>query len=228
MSRPHEAVPNHSRDETDTEVAEARGVGRERAALARALARRSHEALDFLVGNAPIAVLTAALEAPTATGGIARLGSALAGVDAGLPAADPETAAIARAAQQKAETLASTRTLSTADVAQVLGVSAQAVTKRRLAGRLLALPTAGGDYRYPAFQFTEEGSHRRPIVVGFEDALRALRDGGVESPWVQLQVLTTSTDALGGRSVADCLRSGDDDARAAAVYVAARYGDHGA
>lgn len=205
------------------------GVSRERAALARTLARRSHDAVDRLVELAPVALLEEALEAPTGIGGVARLVSGLADVDVSFTAVDPEAGAVARAAQHKTALLERTPTFSTAEAAAALGVRPNSVTKRRLAGKLLALPVAGGDYRYPAFQFTgapgTEAGSDNGVLPGFVDVLQAIP---VSNPWVRTQVLTTPVDALDGRTLLDLVRTGRPEDLAEAVEAAARYGEHGA
>src|SRR5688572_10117390 len=67
--------------------------------------------------------------------------------------------------------------LTTERVAALLGLSRQAVDKRRRAGRLLALVTGRRGYLYPAWQFGREGP-----LPGQEEILGAF-DGA--DPWVQ-------------------------------------------
>lgn len=70
------------------------------------------------------------------------------------------------------------------EVAAHLGISRQAVNKRRIAGTLLAVE-AGDCFLYPRFQFTEDG-----VLEGLPAVLQAI---DTESGWMKLQVLFTYT-----------------------------------
>jgi hypothetical protein len=83
-------------------------------------------------------------------------------------------------------------------VAAHLGISRQAVDKRRRAGKLLAIEEQKGTFAYPLIQFTDDG-----ILPGLEEALAAFR---VESPWERLAALVNPAPALAGASLADVLR----------------------
>lgn len=195
-------------------------VGRERAALARTLARRSHDAVDQLIHFAPVSLLEEALEAPSAYGGIAQLVSGLAEMGVDLSRVDPEAAAVARAALYKRELLERTPTFTTKQVAELLDVTPQAVTKRRRAGRLLALSTASGDCRYPVLQFGPDG-----LLPGFVEVLDAFE---AENPWVRLELLTVPVEELGGSTLVDLIRTGRPQELAIAVGIAHRHGEHAA
>ena len=106
--------------------------------------------------------------------------------------------------------------LSAAQVAEALGISRQAVDKRRSRGTLLAVPTGSGDYLYPACQLTPDG-----VIPGFENLLAAFK---VEGPWTRLSLLLASSPALGGKSVLEALRDGEAE-KAAAVVAA--FGEQG-
>jgi hypothetical protein len=84
-------------------------------------------------------------------------------------------------------------------VARHLGISRQAVDKRRRAGRLLAFESGGGAFAYPRCQFTSEG-----VLPGLGAALAAFE---VENPWERLSALVSPSPALSGKSVVDVLRS---------------------
>ena len=85
-------------------------------------------------------------------------------------------------------------------VSTALGITRQAVDKRRLRRALLAVPNGSGDYVYPACQFTADG-----VIPGLEDVLRAFR---IRSPWTQLSALLAPAPALGGKSILETLKSG--------------------
>jgi len=61
--------------------------------------------------------------------------------------------------------------MSSSAVAEHLGISRQAVDKRRRSGRLLAVTAGKRGYVYPAWQFTEDG-----VLPGFEEVLADLSD----------------------------------------------------
>ena len=84
-------------------------------------------------------------------------------------------------------------------VARHLGISRQAVDKRRRAGKLLAFESSGGAFAYPRCQFTSEG-----VLPGLEEALAAFE---VENPWERLTALVSPSPALSGKSVVDVLGS---------------------
>lgn len=195
---------------------------RERAAVAGPLLERLAHAVSMLLAEAPLDVLQQASAAPTGAGSLAELVSNLPDASPRLAAADPEAAAVARAAVLKRQILESVPTFSTEEVAGILGITTEGVRKRRLAGRLLALPS-GSDFRYPAWQFTPtEGEGGSALLPGLEEVLAAMP---VESPWVRFDLLTMPTTDGDGRNVLDLLRAGELDR---AIATVAGYGEHGA
>lgn len=80
-------------------------------------------------------------------------------------------------------------TLSTQEVADHLEISAQAVNKQRLAGKLLAVPDPQGHFRFPAFQFTNP-----QVRQHLQEVLRRLDEG---SPFVKLNWLVNLDARLG-------------------------------
>jgi|GEM_PF-1468214 hypothetical protein len=195
---------------------------REKQALATPLLKRMVSALSELVAEAPLAVLQRAAEAPSGAGSAASLVAHLSVASPRLAAADPEAAAVARAAEFKQSVLDSMPTFSTAEVATLLGISAEAVRKRRVAGKLLAVPQAS-DWRFPAWQFpSPSSSSRHGTIPGLERLLAALP---MQNPWAQLDLLTAPLDGYGARSIVGLLEAGAADE---AVAMVAAYGDHGA
>ena len=188
---------------------------REREAVAEPLLARTIEALRRLLASAPLDVLQAASAAPTGAGSLATLVSHLPEISPALAEADPEAAAVARAAEVKRSLFARTPTHGTPEVARLLGLTPEGVRKRRLAGRLLALEHAG-DWRFPAWQFTPTG-----VLEGLEPALAAIP---VANPWVRLELLTAPLADHGNRSALDLLRAGAVDDAVAAL---ATYGEAG-
>ena len=81
--------------------------------------------------------------------------------------------------------------LSASDVAKLLGISRQAVDKRRRAGQLLAVELPKRGLLYPGWQFGEGAS----TLPGFTEVLEALR---AHDPWSQARFFITGNDRLGG------------------------------
>ncbi len=107
-------------------------------------------------------------------------------------------------------------TLSSEQLAQVLGLSRQAVDKRRQAGKLIAIPRGQHRFVYPACQLAEQGG----TLPGLEEMLSELgdRDG-----WMQLS-LSPNID-LDSDSPLDVLRAGKVEA---VLEAAVRFGEQGA
>jgi hypothetical protein len=198
------------------------GLPRERQAVAAPLLKRMLEALKQLVSEAPLELLQQAAAAPSGVGSTATLVAHLPAASPRLAAGDPEAAAVARAAQVKQSLLESVATYSTLEVADLLGISSEAIRKRRLAGKLLALPFAG-DWRFPAWQFTSPASGKgHGTLVGLEQVLAALP---TKSPWVRLELLTTTLDGESSSTIVGMLQAGDVEE---AIQIVASYGEHGA
>lgn len=111
-------------------------------------------------------------------------------------------------------------TLSAEQVGERLGMSRQAVDKRRVGGRLLAVEHGPRGYRYPAWQVADGA-----VIDGLEDALAAL---GPRDPWSALLYFVTPSDALGGQTPRAALERGGRAAVAAVVRAAVGWMDHGA
>jgi hypothetical protein len=104
--------------------------------------------------------------------------------------------------------------LRSEEVAQLLGVSRQAVDKRRIKGQLLAVSLGKRGYLYPLWQFRDDG-----ILVGFDRVLTALAKF---DPWTQLMFMRTGDRRLCDRTPLESLIAGDIDA---VVSAAACYGE---
>lgn len=101
--------------------------------------------------------------------------------------------------------------------AAILGVTRQAIDRRRKAGHLLGLTLGRRGYVYPLWQFVEGG-----VLPGMDKALDALSEYG---PWFQAAWLLRPNARLADRTPLSVLRGGD----VAAVVAAARaYGEGGA
>jgi hypothetical protein len=193
-------------------------AGSARQALARAFLKRSVKMLERVTSSASSEALEFALAAPTDAGGVASLLSDLAPLDMDLSPVEPFLEAMARGVAIKRELLTGAGGgLSSSQVARALGITRQAVDKRRSRGALLAVPNGSGEYVYPACQFTSEGA-----IPGMEEVLRAFR---VSNPWTRLSLLVAPAPALGGRTILDALKSG---AIEKATAVAESFGDQAA
>lgn len=192
--------------------------GEDRLALEEAILTRLARILGQAIAQAPTATLAAAASAPTdlsaASAFLAEMAPAIA-----TEQDDPLASALLRGVQLKEELLqAAGGTSSAQEVAQLLGVTRQAIDKRRRTGALLAVDSASGDWRYPLAQFQADG---RPLE-GLERVLRAFT---VSSPWMQLDILTAIDPELGDRSAFEALRAGEIED---VVRLVSAFGEHGA
>jgi hypothetical protein len=186
-----------------------------RQALAQAFLTRSVKMLERVSSSASSAVLRSALASPTDVGGVTSLLSDLAPLAVDLSEVDPFVEAMSRGAAVKRELLAGAGGgLTSSQVAASLGITRQAVDKRRSRGALLAVPNGSGEYVYPACQFTSDG-----VIPGLESVLRAFR---IQSPWTRLSAMVAPTSALAGRTILQTLKSGMTER---AVDIAASFGD---
>src|SRR5229473_5086924 len=187
-------------------------------ALAQAFLKRSMKMLERVSSTASSEALQSALSSPTDVGGVASLLSDLAPLGVDLSAVDPFTELMARGAAIKQELLTSGGGgLTSSQVSSALGITRQAVDKRRIRNALLAVPNGSGEYLYPACQFTSTG-----VIPGLEEVLRAFQ---IRSPWTQLSALLAPAPALGGRTILEALKSG---AIERALAIAASFGEQAA
>lgn len=91
--------------------------------------------------------------------------------------------------------------LSSSEAAERLGVSRQAVDKRRKEGKLLAVELDKKGYFYPYWQFG---------LAGFEMILRDLGDKSSDK-WEQMSFFVNPSDLLKGRTPLEVLRHGKKD-----------------
>jgi hypothetical protein len=135
-----------------------------------------------------------------------------------LMADDPLLAAKIRGVKRKKQMLEiSGGALSSEQAAEVLGISRQAVDKRRSSNQLLALTQGRRGYSYPSFQF-EDGK----TIRGLEETLAQLKS---LDPWMQMVFFTSPNERLGGKTPIESLQNGlvEEVAR-----VASGYGEQGA
>jgi len=133
-------------------------------------------------------------------------------------AEDPLAAAKFRGLERKRQLLeAAGGALSAQGVAELLGITRQAVDKRRAQNQLVALTQGRRGYIYPWFQF-EDGK----TLPGLEEVLQELK---AFDPWMQLAFFVNSNDRLSGRTPAAALRA---DNQSDVLRAARSYGEHGA
>jgi hypothetical protein len=107
--------------------------------------------------------------------------------------------------------------IKTEAVAEILGISRQAVDKRRSAGKLIGLSRGKHAYLYPIWQFKE-----RSLIEGLEQILVELQD---YDPWMQVVFMLEPSLRLEGKTPLEALNSKQLDR----VLSAARaFGEHGA
>lgn len=188
----------------------------ERRTLAEVFVRRLVPLLQHVVAHAGADALRQALAAPTDVGTLARILTEVA-AQPSVQSLDPLAEAFARGAQMQQEMLDQVGgAWSAQQVASHLGVSRQAVDKRRKRGTLLAVESSGG-YAFPACQFTEGG-----VLPGLPEVLQS-----IDSPngWTKLSLLLSGTQRGREQTVVDALRNGElEDA----LHAARTWGTHGA
>jgi len=184
-------------------------------ALRTAFAERYRGVVEHLACNADAATLSRALSEVDPFSG---LSIALERATTMTPPRDPLAAARARGVGAREELIRQAGgLLRVSEAARELGgVSTQAVQARRARGTILAVQVSGGEWRYPACQFTDEG-----LLPGLDLFLDAFHEVG---RWTKLTVLLAPSTRYGGKSALDLLRQGDI---AAARSIAATYGEQG-
>jgi hypothetical protein len=169
-----------------------------------AFLRRATSALERISANVPAKDLADALSAPTDAGSLAQLLSRSDMVGAAINDLDPLVPALARNVEHRQNLVERAGgTVSAEDAGRMLGISRQAVDKRRRAGTLLAV-REGSDWRYPLCQF-DQGE----VIAGISDVVR---DFAAAGPWIALDFLLAADTALGGRTALQALRDGDREA----------------
>jgi hypothetical protein len=139
----------------------------------------------------------------------------------GVEAGEPLAASYARSAERKRRVIERAGgVVGATEVGAMLGISRQAVDKRRGEGKLLAIKSPSGDYRYPSAQFTADGV----VVPRLREWLAAC---GWRNEWMQLQLLIGKPATLGGHTVCEALASGDVRLVEEALRVARTAGEQG-
>ncbi|TAX48409.1 DNA-binding protein (plasmid) [Rhizobium leguminosarum] len=169
-----------------------------------AFLRRATSALERISANVSAKDLADALSAPTDAGSLAQLLSRSDMVGAAINDLDPLVPALARNVEHRQNLIERAGgTMSAEDAGRILGISRQAVDKRRRAGTLLAV-REGSDWRYPLCQL-DQGE----VIEGISDVVRGFAAAG---PWIALDFLLAPDTVLGGRTPLQALRDGDREA----------------
>ena len=100
--------------------------------------------------------------------------------------------------------------------ANIIGISRQALERRRQRHGVLALPVGRRGYRYPVWQFTQSG-----LLPGLGGVVHTLAQDGA---WFTAGWLLTENKRLSGRPL-DLLREGKADV---VLHAALAYGEEGA
>jgi biotin operon repressor len=90
---------------------------------------------------------------------------------------------------------------SSEEIAEILGISRQAINKRRNQGQLIGLSRGKGKYIYPLWQFTETGK----TISGLEAVLEQLRQ--LDS-WTQVAFFLNPNTRLEDKTPLEMLRMG--------------------
>lgn len=167
----------------------------------RALLLRYVRAVEQLVRNMPGDLVMSTIAAPSDFGALVR---ALSDSRVSEPSreTDPLAGAVGRSINHRGTLMKMAgEMLSSSQVEELLGIKRQAIDKRRNAHKLLALRMAS-DWYYPAFQFDGE-----EILFGLERVLEAHVE---KDPWVILDILLASDEALRGRTLLQAMQEKDE------------------
>jgi hypothetical protein len=135
-----------------------------------------------------------------------------------LKAAEPLAPAFIRGIEAKRRLIEENGgTLNAEHVSQHLGITRQAVEKRRRAGKLIALTMGRHGYRYPVWQLTKSG-----VLPGFDKVLAVLAS---HDEWMQTAFFVSANPRLGGRTPIETLKAGELES---VLDAAEAYGEHGA
>lgn len=190
-------------------------VGAAAGGVAGVVGARCHRVLDHLLKVTDAKALEEAAKAASDLGVLfALLGRAEV---AALPTeVDALAGARLRGVAQKRELLQRDGgSKTTAEVAAMLKVSPQAITKRRKQGKLIAVELGTKGFHYPVWQLD---------LLGLDEVLAVMR---VRDGWEQIGFFLNPNDALGGKRPLDVMRR-KQVALAKVVEAAQEYGEAGA
>jgi len=163
--------------------------------------------------------LTEAMAAPTDVGMVVRAISNSGVVGAAVTELDPLASLIAKGVEDKQKLIQEAGgLLSASEVAKARGMSPQAIYKQRRARKLLSVPY-GGEEKFPAIQFTEQGEP----VPGLSAVLQVI---GLAGAWGTLDFLLSPDDELDGLSPIETLKRHPERLEEVA-RLASTQGEHG-
>ncbi len=210
----HEAVDRLSESSLDILLPVISQMATEKNSVKTAFLLRSIGALNRIVETAAVAEVLATASDYSMLLKILSTPEAL----SSLTATDPLASAKLRGLVVKQQLLeAEGGCLSSTQVASLLGITRQAVDKRRRNGQLIGLPTGKNRFAYPAWQFTTGET-----LPGLETVLQHLQ---VRDPWMQTAFMLNGNLRLDGMSPLEALRQGKLEE---VVFAAPAYGEHGA
>jgi hypothetical protein len=181
--------------------------------------QRSMGAMLRIAAAEKVDTLTEAMAAPTDVGMVARALANSEVVGAAVAELDPLASLIAKGVEDKQKLIQdSGGLLSVGEVANVRGLTPQAIHKQRRARKLLSVPY-GGEEKFPVIQFTKEGDP----VPGLSTVLHALH---LEGAWGTLDFLLSPDDELDGLSPIETLKRHPERLEEV-VRLASTQGEHG-
>ena len=146
----------------------------------------SSNLVDITSANSNYEVLLAALQTPEALSLLTK--------------SDPLALAKLRGLKLKQQLLEAEGGCSNSEeIAEILGVSRQAINQRRQRGKLIGLPRGKGKYLYPLWQFTDTGKTLR----GLETVLEHLQKF---DPWMQITFFLNPNVRLENKTPLEMLR----------------------
>ena len=162
--------------------------------------QRASHAIEHFALRADKATLADAVGAPTDTGMLIRVLRDAAVLGPSVADLDPEAIDLAKEIEHCDALLRRAGgTYSVTEVAQLLGISRQAVDKRRQNGALLAMRQSS-DWHYPRAQF-----HERETLPNLPEVVKGMAETG---PWVTLEFLVTPDTVLLGLTPREALLKG--------------------
>ena len=190
-----------------------------RATAEAAVRERVTRALSSLTGRVDRQALHDAAGAATDVGALVTLLTAPSAVEL-VTQDDPLADARLRWVRDRERLLhAEGEPLKSREVAQLLGISRQAVAKARKDGRIIGLPVGPGRYLYPSWQFGPSGP-----LKGLRE-LHQVLDSGDGDVWTLVAFVLAPNSRLNEENPLEALRRGDVER----VLKAARaYGEQGA
>ena len=162
--------------------------------------QRATHAIEHLASHATKATLAEAVAAPTDAGTLIRVLIDTAVLGDAVAELDPEAVDLAKQIEHCDALLRRAGgTYTATEVARLLGITRQAVDKRRQNGALLAL-RQGSDWHYPRAQF-----HDRDTLPNLPEVVKGMAPTG---PWVTLEFLITPDTVLLGLTPREALLKG--------------------